>query len=252
MVECCLNHVSVKPIVLRLCGWIQTTDRHALREIGLQLLQQTGASILADPEPSASNLILAGNETNPFLDSSVSISTLALPPSSHLHALIPVLLTLNRPLIVILDAFDLFALHPRQSLLYCLFDAVQNCRASSDNQGIAVIGITSRVDTIQLLEKRVKSRFSGRTIRTAPSCDLQQCLALVRAFLQPSIPIDDQTDIDGWNQVWASSVEEFLEDKNTLNMIQETFSITRDIKVLIRIMVMNYTSIRFTCLIISH
>lgn len=252
MVECCINHVSVKPIVLRLCGWIQTTDRHALREIGLQLLQQTGASLLADPEPSSSNFFLAGNETNPFLDSSVAVSTLALPPSSHLHTLIPVLLTLNRPLIVILDAFDLFALHPRQSLLYCLFDAVQSCRASSDNQGIAVIGITSRVDTIQLLEKRVKSRFSGRTIRTAPSCDLQQCLALVRAFLQPSIPTDDQTDIDGWNQVWASSVEEFLEDKNTLTVIQETFSITRDIKVLIRIMVIYYTSIRFTCLIISH
>lgn len=250
MVEYCLNHLSVKPIVLRLCGWIQTTDRHALREIGLQLLQQTGASILANPEPSASNFILAGNETNPFLDSSVSVSKLALPPTSHLHALIPALLTLNRPLIVILDAFDLFALHPRQSLLYCLFDAVQNCRASSDNQGIAVIGITSRVDTIQLLEKRVKSRFSGRTIRTAPSCDLQQCLALVRAFLQPSIRNDDQADIDEWNRVWASSVEEFLEDKNTLNIIQENFSITRDMKVLIRIMVMNYTSTRFTCLII--
>lgn len=251
MVECCLNHLSIKPIVLRLCGWIQTTDRHALREIGLQLLQQTGTSILANPELGASNLILAGNEeTNPFLDRSVGVSTPALPPTSHLHALIPVLLTLNRPIIIVLDAFDLFALHPRQSLLYCLFDAVQNCRASSDNQGIAVIGITSRMDTIQLLEKRVKSRFSGRTIRTAPSCDLQQCLALIRAFLQPSIPIDDQTDIDDWNQVWASSVEDFLEDKNTLNIIQETFSITRDMKVFIRIMVRNYTSIRFTCLIV--
>ena len=213
-----------------------------MREIGLQLFQQTGEPILADPEPSASNLILAGNEErNPFLDGSVGDSSPVLPPTSHLHALIPILLTLNRPIVVILDAFDLFALHPRQSLLYCLFDAVQNCRASSDNQGIAVIGVTSRVDTIQLLEKRVKSRFSGRTIRTAPSCDLQQCLALVRAFLQPSIPIGDQTDIDEWSQVWASSVEEFLEEKDTLNIIQETFSITRDINVLIRIMVMNYT-----------
>ncbi|KIM46155.1 hypothetical protein M413DRAFT_16890 [Hebeloma cylindrosporum] len=237
MVECCLNHLSVKPIVIRLCGWIQTTDRHALREIGLQLLQQTGASILTDPEPGASNSTLTGNEeTNPFLDRSADLSTSTLPPTSHLHALIPVLLTLDRPIIVILDAFDLFALHPRQSLLYCLFDAVQNCRASSDNQGIAVIGITSRVDTIHLLEKRVKSRFSGRTIRTAPSCDLEQCLALVRAFLQPSIPIDEQTDIDEWNQVWASSVEEFLEDQKTLNIIRETFSVTRDMKALIRIM----------------
>jgi len=61
-------------------------------------------------------------------------------------------------------------------------------------------------------------------------------LALVRALLQPSKPIDDQTDGDGWDQVWVSSVDEFLEDKNTLNVIQETFSVTRDMKVLIRIM----------------
>jgi len=253
MVERCLDHLPVKPIVLRLCGWVQTTDRHALREIGLQLLQQTGSSVFTDLEPIATKPILEENqETNPFLDSfvvPVVTSSPTLPPTSHLHGLIPLLLTLNRPIIVILDAFDLFALHPRQSLLYCLFDTVQNCRASSDNQGIAVIGITSRADTIQLLEKRVKSRFSGRTIRTAPPCDLQKCLALFRAFLQPSKPFDGG---DGWDQVWVSSVEEFLEDKNTLNVIQETFSITRDMKVLIRIMVTSYTSIRFTCLIASH
>jgi origin recognition complex subunit 4 len=253
MVERCLDYLSVKPIVLRLCGWVQTTDRHALREIGLQLLQQTGSSIFTEPELVAANLPPEGNEeTNPFFDSFVSAvgtSSPTLLPTSHLHALVPLLLTLNRPIIVILDAFDLFALHPRQSLLYCLFDTAQNCRASSDNRGIAIIGTTSRADTIQLLEKRVKSRFSGRTIRTAPPCDLQKCMALVRDILQPSIPIDYQTDGDGWDQVWNASVEEFLEDENTLKVIQETFSVTRDMKILIRIMVTNYTSIRFTCLI---
>ncbi|KAF8969480.1 origin recognition complex subunit 4 C-terminus-domain-containing protein, partial [Flammula alnicola] len=229
-----------KPIILRLSGWVQSTDRHALREIAFQLLQQTGSSLLPDTETDQSSPVQEGQEEeeNPFLDSIDTSSgepTLSLPPSSHLHALIPVLLTLSRPVVVILDAFDLFALHPRQSLLYCLLDTVQNCRASSDSRGIAVIGITSRVDTVQLLEKRVKSRFSGRTIRTAPPGGLQSSLALVRSILQPS-DLGDDDEYEEWKQHWTSSVDRFLTDKNVVNVFNETFSITRDLKVITRML----------------
>jgi origin recognition complex subunit 4 len=53
----------------------------------------------------------------------------------------------------------LFAQHPKQALLYNLFDIAQ----SSQNP-IAVLGLTCRLDTMELLEKRVKSRFSHRQI----------------------------------------------------------------------------------------
>ncbi|KAJ3300202.1 origin recognition complex subunit 4 [Borealophlyctis nickersoniae] len=63
------------------------------------------------------------------------------------------------PLIFILDDMDLFAQHPKQSLLYNLFDAVQSSKSP-----IGVLGTTCRIDAIDLLEKRVKSRFSHRHV----------------------------------------------------------------------------------------
>lgn len=182
------------------------------------------------------------DDENPFLDSGNAQieppdSSISLPPSSHLHTLIPILSTLDRPVIVVLDAFDLFALHPRQSLLYCLLDTVQNSRASSRNRGIAVIGITSRVDTIQLLEKRVKSRFSGRTIRTAPPNTLACWTQLARGILHtPPLDPSDGYEED-WKQRWTASVDRLLADKAVSNVLNETFSITRDIRTLVRILV---------------
>ena len=181
-------------------------------------------------------------DDNPFLDSSNaqtehSGSSISLPPSSQLHTLIPMLSTLDRPVIVVLDAFDLFALHPRQSLLYCLLDTVQNCCASSRNRGIAVIGITNRVDTIQLLEKRVKSRFSGRTIRTAPPNTLASWTELARHILQtPALDCDEKFEKD-WKQRWTISVDKLFADKAFSNVLNETFSITRDVRTLVRILV---------------
>lgn len=147
-------------------------------------------------------------------------------------------MTLSRPVIVILDAFDLFALHPRQSLLYCLLDTVQNCRASSESRGIIVIGITSRVNAVELLEKRVKSRFSGRTIRTAPAAaNLQTFLTMVKTILEPPLVQEGDDDEAEWRNLWTVSVNKFLEDKNVTSTFNETFGITRDFKVLARILV---------------
>ncbi|KAF8812469.1 hypothetical protein BYT27DRAFT_7182913 [Phlegmacium glaucopus] len=244
LIKLCIDNLKAKPIVLRLSGWLQPTDRHALREIGFQLLQQTGLSILEDSENMPSNTRDEGateDDENPFLDSSDTQieppgPSISLPPSSHLHTLIPILSTLDRPVIVVLDAFDLFALHPRQSLLYCLLDTVQNCRASSRNRGIAVIGITNRVDTIQLLEKRVKSRFSGRTIRTAPPNTLAYWTQLARDILHtPALDCNDEFEED-WKQRWTASVDKLLADKAFSNVLNETFSITRDVRTLVRIL----------------
>lgn len=71
----------------------------------------------------------------------------------------------ERPLVIVLDQFDLFAKRARQSLLYCLLDAVQ---ARSYAPGLALVGLTSLVDASDFLEKRVKSRFSQRMINLYP------------------------------------------------------------------------------------
>lgn len=65
----------------------------------------------------------------------------------------------SKSVIYILEEFDLFCAHANQTLIYNLFDVAQSAQAP-----ICVIGLTRRYDVIELLEKRVKSRFSHRQI----------------------------------------------------------------------------------------
>lgn len=69
----------------------------------------------------------------------------------------------SRSVAFILDDFHLFCDHTNQTLLYNLFDSAQ-----SDQAPICVIGLTHRLDAVELLEKRVKSRFSHRQIILVP------------------------------------------------------------------------------------
>lgn len=62
-----------------------------------------------------------------------------------------------------LEEFDLFCTHHNQTLLYNLFDVSQSAQAP-----ICVVGVTCRIDVVQLLEKRVKSRFSHRQMFLHP------------------------------------------------------------------------------------
>jgi origin recognition complex subunit 4 len=145
-----------------------------------------------------------------------------------------VLPTLSRPTIVVLDAFDLFALHTRQSLLYCLLDTVQSCRAGNGNHGVAVIGVTARVDAINLLEKRVKSRFSGRMLRTAGPRRLNNWIEIVRKVLSSSICAAYQEE---WLPMWTTSVHQFLGDPKVVDAFNETFALIKDVRMLSQIMV---------------
>lgn len=215
-----------EPIVLRLSGHTQHNDRLALREIARQLSQQTGKSFLRDLDEDVNG---TEEEPNPFIDPGPTIS---VPPPSHLPALISVLPTLSRPTVVILDAFDLFAQHARQSLLYCLLDTAQSCKVGQGNNGLAVVGITTRIDTINLLEKRVKSRFSGRMIRTAPPSDSLSWINISRRLL--NTPVHDSTE---WCTLWNFAVHTFLEDRKVVDTIKDTFALTRDVRMLKQMLV---------------
>ncbi|KAL0737367.1 hypothetical protein Bca4012_013577 [Brassica carinata] len=87
----------------------------------------------------------------------------------------------HKTIIFVLDEFDMFAQasdlfsllennslprgHPKgkQRLLYSLLDAMQSVTSQA-----VVVGISSRLDADQLLEKRVRSRFSHRKILFLP------------------------------------------------------------------------------------
>ncbi|KAJ7047341.1 origin recognition complex subunit 4 C-terminus-domain-containing protein [Mycena alexandri] len=228
----CISELSEPPIVLRLSGWSQQSDRLAMREIAYQLSQQTGRSFLAAADDDEAADEADDDEPNPFLDTTTV--TTSLPPSAHLPALISTLPTLSRPTVVVLDAFDLFAQHPRQSLLYCLLDTAQSCRGGASSKGVAVIGLTTHVDTINLLEKRVKSRFSGRMLRTASPSQSQDWVELTRGILCSRIAELDETG--DWQRQWEAGVHSFLQDKATIVVLKETFSVTKDVRVLARLL----------------
>ena len=159
----------------------------------------------------------------------------SLPPPAYLPSLISTLPSQPKPVVIILDAFDEFALHGRQALLYCLLDTVQSCRVGSGLNGLAVIGVTNRVDTINLLEKRVKSRFSGRMLRTAGPRSVQDWWRLTKGIL--TVPLGKEEDVDGWKELWGGSVNRLLEERSVKTALHETWALVKDVRMLTRILV---------------
>ncbi|KAL9023766.1 MAG: hypothetical protein Q9180_008115, partial [Flavoplaca navasiana] len=124
-------------ITIRLSGFIHTDDKLALREIWRQL----GREVAAEDETT-------GIRTN-YADTLTSLLALlahSFEDDEHGNET-------ARAVIFVIDEFDLFASHPRQTLLYNLFDVAQ-----SRNAPVAVLGLTTRIDVVESLEKRVKSR----------------------------------------------------------------------------------------------
>ncbi|GAB1318953.1 origin recognition complex subunit 4 [Madurella fahalii] len=130
--------------VVRLNGFIHTDDKLALREIWRQL----GKEMEIEDE-----LV---NKTSNYADTMASLLALLSHPSEIAEGQDGIT---SKSIVFVMDEFDLFATHPRQTLLYNLFDIAQARKAP-----IAVLGLTTRIDVVESLEKRVKSRFSHRYV----------------------------------------------------------------------------------------
>ena len=71
-------------------------------------------------------------------------------------------------------------------MLYSLFDLMQ-----SEDAQMAVVGLTSRNDAVELLEKRVRSRFSQRILPVPSLKSMADCQATLIATisLAPRAPL---------------------------------------------------------------
>lgn len=147
--------------VVRLSGFIHTDDKIALREIWRQLGTEME---LEEDEATSKN----------YADTMTRLLALLSHPTEHGIETERV----TKSVIFVLDEFELFAGHPRQTLLYNLFDIAQSRKAP-----IAVLGLTTRIDVVESLEKRVKSRFSHRYVHLSLSKNLnafeQRCRSAV-------------------------------------------------------------------------
>ncbi|KAL8728220.1 MAG: hypothetical protein Q9181_005420 [Wetmoreana brouardii] len=129
-------------VVVRLNGLIHTDDKIALREVWRQLGRE-----------------VAGEDTTGIRTNYADALTSLLALLAHSSGEEGGQEEIARSVIFVIDEFDLFASHSRQTLLYNLFDVAQ-----SRNAPIAVIGLTTRIDIVESLEKRVKSRFGQRYV----------------------------------------------------------------------------------------
>ena len=130
--------------IVKLSGWAHSDERSAFREIARQLCE---------------SLHLQFSKTASF-DENIQF----------FKAVLKGLKDANKAALFILEDFDMFARQQKQTFLYCLLDSLQKSDAKA-----VVIGTTSRYDCLDLLEKRVKSRFSHRTIvLSSPDCLSQE------------------------------------------------------------------------------
>ncbi|XP_066143844.1 origin recognition complex subunit 4 [Euwallacea fornicatus] len=123
----------------------------------------------------------------------------------------------SKSVIFILEEFDLFCAHHNQTLLYNLFDVSQSAHAP-----ICVLGLTCRTDVIQLLEKRVKSRFSHRQMFLYPGpsedsekSDLEFALERIKWYLQ----VPEKEHILGRKE-WNNSIEVLVNNKDFQGAVQ--------------------------------
>ncbi|GAB1608669.1 origin recognition complex subunit 4-like [Argonauta hians] len=127
----------------------------------------------------------------------------------------------SKPILFILDEFDLFAQHRNQALLYNLFDVAQSAQAP-----ITVIGVTCRFDVMELLEKRVKSRFSHRQILLFNKLSFKEYTEVFKNYLTLPKKFPDTKFVLNWN----SSIEKLCQDGTIQDVLKRQYSIDKDIR----------------------
>ncbi|KAI6655246.1 Origin recognition complex subunit 4-like isoform X1 [Oopsacas minuta] len=122
------------------------------------------------------------------------------------------------PIIFILENFDLFTKHKNQNLLYSLFDISQ-----SNSCPISVVGLTTRLDVIELLEKRVKSRYSHRQLYLATDYTFPDYLRIARQLLDPCFMQDKD---------WSVHIESILSNPNVISSMKQVYTSSKNVRIL--------------------
>ncbi|XP_034280693.1 origin recognition complex subunit 4 isoform X2 [Pantherophis guttatus] len=133
------------------------------------------------------------------------------------------------PVLFILDEFDLFVHHKNQTLLYNLFDISQSAQTP-----IAVIGLTCRLDILELMEKRVKSRFSHRQIYLMNSYDFKTYLNICKEQLSLPPEFPEKSFIQKWNR----HIQSLLEDIKIQDVLQNQFYYNKDLRCLFMLLML--------------
>ncbi|CAB3986929.1 cyclin-dependent kinase 2 [Paramuricea clavata] len=134
-----------------------------------------------------------------------------------------------RPILFILDEFDLFIFHKNQTLLYNLFDISQSAQ-----NPVLVIGLTCRLDVVEHLEKRVKSRFSHRQIHFFNDFMFGDYIDIFRSIVAVPPRFSNKITAKAWNK----TVKTLCEDSHFRDILYENYSYNKSIRGLHALMTM--------------
>lgn len=190
------KEVRKNVLLVKLNGLLQTNDRIALKEITRQLHLEN---------------VVGDKVFGSFAENLVFL----------LEALKKGERSSTRPVVFVLDEFDLFAHHKNQTLLYNLLDVSQSAQAP-----VAVVGLTCRLDVLELLEKRVKSRFSHRQIHLLSSMEFSRYLETAAAQLRLPSDFPDSRFANDWN----ASVKTLCEDLLVVDVFRRHFNSSKDLR----------------------
>lgn len=107
--------------------------------------------------------------------------------------------------VFIFDEIDTFAGPVRQTLLYNLFDMVEHARVP-----VCIFGCTTKLNILEYLEKRVKSRFSQRILYMPQIENLHQFAETVDEMLSVSGSSNYR-----YTELWNSKVHEMISKENS-------------------------------------
>ncbi|KAL3678056.1 hypothetical protein R1sor_021012 [Riccia sorocarpa] len=172
---------------VRLCGLLHADETCALKEIAKQLCMENDLSY---------SKAASFSENLQFFTAMLKECALS-----------------DKALVFILEEFDLFAQRPKQCLLYNLLDAMQ-----STTSQIAVVGVSARLDADQLLEKRVRSRFSHRKFLFLPP-SVQDAIRLLHDVL--TLPTDSSFQHKQYALAFNLHTKKLLEKETLKNLISK-------------------------------
>ncbi|XP_018007096.2 origin recognition complex subunit 4, partial [Hyalella azteca] len=195
-------------ILVRLHGLMHTDDRLALREITRQLRMEEAA---------------ATKQLGSFAEN-LSFMLASLKEGGREN---------SKSVVFILEEFDLFCHHRNQTLLYNLFDVAQSAQSP-----VCVIGLTCRLDVVELLEKRVRSRFSHRQVHLKPQSLEQYCEIARQLLTLSSCPEISQKSVREWNK----GVEEVLSADNSQESLHQMYDLSADMASLKQLLVLALSS----------
>ncbi|KAI2789088.1 hypothetical protein POX_e07115 [Penicillium oxalicum] len=212
--------------VVRLNGFFHTDDRLALREMWRQLGRETHT------EDDAAKV-------SSYADTMATLLALLSHPEELFGVGNGDKVTAAKSVVILLDEFDLFVTHPRQTLLYNLFDIAQARKAP-----IAVIGLTTKVDVTEMLEKRVKSRFSHRYVYIPLPRNFEAfaeiCLASLNLDEDEVEELADNLgsqrsimDSAGWNTLvhgWREYLQGLFNDTEFQHHLKKIYHQTKSVK----------------------